>query len=496
MDAFITALQHIFAPEMLFIMLCGVAGGTAVGAIPGLTATMAVAIMTSFTFSMPADQAIILLIGVYYGGVYGGCISAILLHIPGTPSSIITTRDGYPMAKRGEGGKAIGIATFSSFAGGQIGMILLILGAPLISSVALRFSAPEYAALAVFGLSIVASLSEKSLARGLASATIGILICMVGTDPITGNTRFTFDSPDLTSGFQFVPVMIGLFGLSEILSQLSSRSHTFVPQKLTNILPGWPLIKRLCSTVVRSACIGTGIGTLPGTGGAIASFVAYDRAKNASKTPEAFGTGVPEGICAPEAANNACCSGALMPMLTLGIPGDAVTSILIGAFILHNIQPGPTLFIENPQVVYTIYIGGIMANCFMALIGFMAAGFFARLISFPHTVLLPVILVLCVVGSFAVGNSLFDVHVMLAFGLASYALTQLGLPMTPLVLGVVLGPILEENVRTTMIMAQGEISYVLTRPITMFFLAMTLFFTFWPAWKRHKTKRTPEHPIA
>ena len=423
------------------MILCGVAGGSAVGAIPGLTATMAVAIMTSFTFHMDSVSAIMVLLGVYFGGVYGGSISSVLLHIPGTPAAVMTARDGYPMAQRGEGGRAIGIATWASFTGGLFGVVLLITAAPLIAAFAQRFAAPEYFALSVFGLSIVASISDRSLSKGLVGALIGILICMVGTDPVTGNGRFIFDNPDLYSGFQFIPVMIGLFGLSEVFDQLSKRHQRFVPQKLTRILPDRALIKRLWGTIFRSSLIGVGIGALPGTGGAIASFVAYNQTRNSSDAPESFGTGRPEGIAASEAANNASCGGALMPMLTLGIPGDAITAILIGAFIMHNIQPGPMLFKTNPEVVYTIYIGAVVANCLMALVGFLAAGLFARLISFPMYVLLPVILLLCVIGSFAVNNNLFDAKVMLAFGVVGYTLSKLGVPLTPLVLGVVLAAV-------------------------------------------------------
>lgn len=489
MDAFFTACFDILDFKVLFALFCGVAGGIAVGSIPGLTATMAVAIMTSFTFHMDAVSAIMVLLGVYYGGIYGGSIAAVLLHIPGTPSAVMTARDGYPMSRRGEGGAGIGIATWSSFMGGMLGIVLLILCAPLISKFALRFSAPEYFALSVFGLSIVASISERSLARGLVGCLLGILICVVGTDPVTGMDRFTFGVSDLYSGFQFVPVMIGLFGFSEILEQLSSKSNTFVPQKLTKVFPSWKLIRRLMPTIFRGSLIGVGIGALPGTGGAIASFVAYNHARNRSKNPEEFGTGVPEGIAAPESANNASCGGALMPMLTLGVPGDAITAILIGAFILHNVQPGPMLFAMNPEVVYSVYVGSIIANCFMALIGFLAAGLFARLISFPYYILLPIILLLCMVGAFAVNNNIFDVYVMLAFGVVGFLLNKLGIPLTPLVLGVVLGPILEDNLRTTITMSHGEWSFFFSRPIAMFFIVITVLSIGFQQWKERKKTR-------
>lgn len=482
-DAFAVAQATVFRPGVLLVLFCGVCGGIAIGALPGLTATMAVALMTSFTFNMDAVSAITVLIGIYFGAIYGGSISAVLLNIPGTPSSIMTARDGYPMAQRGEGGRAIGIATWASFAGGIFGMILLIVCAPIISKFALRFSAPEKFALAVFGLSIVASISEKSLTRGLIAVLIGLMISMVGTDPMTGMGRFIFDVPDLFSGLQFIPVMIGLFGLSEVLDQLSSPTRAFVRQKMTQILPSWKLIKQLTATILRSSLIGVGIGALPGTGGAIASFVAYNSARNSSKEPEAFGHGKAEGIAASEAANNASCGGALMPMLTLGIPGDAITAILLGALIMHNVQPGPMLFISQPELIYSIYIAGILATVLMAAVGFSAAGLFARLISFPYYVLLPIILLLCIVGAFSVNNNLFDVYVMIAFGAIGYVLKKLDVPLTPLVLGVVLGPIAEENLRSTIIMSQGEFSFFFMRPIAMFFIVITILSLGLQKWK-------------
>ena len=475
MDSFFLAVSQTINPYALVMLMFGVIGGIVVGAIPGMTANMAVAIMTSLSFGMDSMVAIMLLIGVYFGSMYGGSISAILLHIPGTPSAVMTAKDGYPMGQRGEAGRAIGIATFASFSGGMISMVFLMLAAPILSKMALRFSAPEYFALACFGLSIVASLDSNSLARGVVSALLGVMLCMIGMDPITGIQRFTFGIPEFSDGIGFIPVMIGLFGMAEIFKQLASTSTGWVPQKLTGVLPSWVQIKQLASTIFRSALIGTGIGALPGAGGSIACFVAYDHIKKRSKHPEKFGTGIPEGIAAPESANNAVTGGALMPLLTLGVPGDSVTAIMLGAFILHKITPGAMLFVEQPHVVYGIYISGILANVFMAIVGFSSAGLFARLISFPKYVLLPVILLLCVVGSFAVHNSMFDVYVMLVFGLVGYILSKLDMPLTPLILGVVLGPILEENLRLTITMSNNNFFYYFcTRPIAMFFMLVTI----------------------
>jgi len=474
MDAFLLAAGEIFTFELMFLLFCGVFVGIIVGAIPGLTPTMAIAIMTSFTFHMQPVAAVMTLLGVYFGGIYGGSVSAILLNIPGTPSAVMTAADGYAMARKGKSAEALGIATWSSFLGGTLGMIVLIICAPVLTSVAIRFSAPEMFALAVFGLSLVTGLSGKSLFKGFLSAILGIIICMIGRDPVTGVLRFSLGLNDLTSGFSFVPLLIGLFGFAEVFNQVSQKKTIFISQTLTNVAIRLPMIKRLFPTILRSSAIGVFIGILPGAGSTIASFIAYDQERKRSPNPEEFGTGKPEGIAAPEAANNASCGGALMPMLTLGIPGDAITAILIGALALHNIQPGPLLFIEHPEIVYSFYIGGIVANFFMIIIGFVAAVFFARIINFPQYVLFPIIMLLCVVGAYSVNNSAFDVYTAIGFGVFAYTLTKFDVPLMPMVLGIVLGPILEENLRTMILMSLGDFSYYLNRPIALFIFLLTI----------------------
>ncbi|MFZ5753906.1 MAG: tripartite tricarboxylate transporter permease [Bacillota bacterium] len=493
MDPVLSAIQMVINPEILLLLLAGVAGGIAIGAIPGLTATMAVAILTSFTFGMSAIEAIMVLLGIYVGGVYGGSISAILLHIPGTPSAIMTARDGYPMAKQGLAGQAIGISTTASFLGGMISVVFLVLGAPIISRFALKFSAPEYFALAIFGLSIIANVSGKSLLKGLIAAALGILLSAIGMDPITGIQRFTFNEMNLQTGLNFVPLMIGLFGLSEILQQLRNvENHVEVRQEIKNVVPSFSLLKRLSKVIVRSSLIGTFIGALPGAGGTIASFAAYNDAKQTSQHPEKFGEGIPEGVAAPEAANNATVGGALMPLLTLGVPGDAITAILIGAFMIHSLQPGPMLFRNNPEIIYAIYLGTALANIFMLIVGLAGARLFARAISLPNNILIPLILLLCIVGSYAVSNNYFDIGVMILFGIIGYSLDNLDIPMAPMVLGIVLGPMAETNLRNALIMAQGQVSVLFLRPIAAFFWVITIAMLLWPKLKKRWQARSQE----
>jgi putative tricarboxylic transport membrane protein len=490
MDALLNAAQLVLVPKIILLILIGVTAGIAVGSMPGLTATMAVAILTSFTFGLDGISAIMILLGIYVGGVYGGSIAAILLHIPGTPSAIMTARDGYPMSKQGLAGQAIGISTVSSFLGGMISIVFLVLGAPLIARFALKFSAPEYFALAIFGLSIIANISGKSLLRGLIAAALGVLVSMVGMDPVTGIQRFTFGEMNLQTGLNFVPLMIGLFGLSEILDQLINREkRERVKQKIRKVVPSLDTFKKIYKVIIRSSLIGTLIGALPGSGGTIAAFAAYNDAKQCSDTPEKFGKGAPEGIAAPEAANNATVGGALMPLLTLGVPGDAITAILIGAFMMHSIQPGPLLFRTNPEIIYSIYIGVTLANIFMLIVGLTGARFFAKVISLPNNMLLPIIMVLCIVGSYAVSNNYFDIGVMIVFGLIGFILSKLEVPIAPMVLGIVLGPMAETNLRSALIMSQGQISIFFTRPIAIFFWVVTLFAILLPKLKNKKRKR-------
>ena len=487
MAANITMVLSTISFSTIILTFVGVVLGIVVGSIPGLTATMAVAVLTSFTFGMESSKAIAMLLGIFVGGVYGGSISAILMKIPGTSSAVMTALDGYPMAKRGEGGKAIGISTVSSFFGGIVSCIFLIIGCSAIAGLAAKFSYPEYFVIAVFGLCVISNVSSDSLLKGLLGAILGIFITTVGMDNLTGITRFTMGSRNLISGIGMVPALIGLFGVSEILNQLFNMKNGEVKQQeIGRTFPGWGVIKRIKFILIKSSIIGTLIGALPGAGGPIAAFVAYNSAKNGSKEPEKYGTGIPEGIAAPECANNATVGGALIPMLALGVPGDGVTAIIMGAFAIHGLRLGPMIFKETPDIVYSVYVYTIIANIFMLIVGLTAAKYFARLINTDKKILIPIILMACVVGSFASSNKVFDIYVMTFFGILGFLMDKVGISTSAFILGQVLGTLAEVNFRSALTLSKGSYK-IFFRPIPMVFWVLTIIMVVVP--KIRKTLR-------
>lgn len=386
----LSVLSSVFNLKIFFFIILGVFTGISIGALPGLTATMGVALMLPLTFGMDAMPGILLLIGVYVGAIYGGSISAILLRTPGTPAAAATILDGYEFSKRGESGRALGISTVSSFIGGVVSVIALWLISPQLAKLALRFSAPEFFLLAVFGLSIIASISGNSLAKGVLTGGLGISLAFVGIDGITGYPRFTFNNINLLSGISFIPVMIGLFAMSQAFTTIESIfTPDQVTQKVENVFPTKADWKVIFKHAPISGAIGTMIGIVPGAGAEIGAFVSYGQAKRMSKHPERFGTGIPEGIAAPEAGNNGVSGGALIPMLTMGVPGDAVAAILIGALTVQGLQPGPMLFAEHPVLVYSIFLGMFVANVAMLVLGLSSLRLFVKVLSVPKSILTP-----------------------------------------------------------------------------------------------------------
>ncbi|WP_028308731.1 tripartite tricarboxylate transporter permease [Desulfitibacter alkalitolerans] len=480
-EQFYHAVAMVFDPYALLVLAGGVLLGIIFGAIPGLTATMGVAILIPITFVMDASVGLVMLVGIYCGGIYGGAISAILVSIPGTPSGMMTTLDGYPMGQRGEAGKAIGIATYSSFIGGIVSAIVLILAAPQLAKMALSFGAAEYFMIAVFGLSIIASISSESIVKGLISGVLGMMMTIVGMDYVTSTPRFTFGVISLLSGFAFIPMMIGLFGMREFLTQVALRRYNFkVEQNVKNILPTWKEFKNLLPTNIRGGFLGSLIGALPGAGGPIASFLSYDFARRLSKKAENYGKGEPEGVAASESANNGVTGGALIPMLTLGVPGDGVTAVMLGAFMVHNLRPGPSLFVNHGDLVFAIYIGLILSCFFLLGFGMIGARFFAKILTLPMPVLLPFISVLTIVGAFAIRNSIFDIWVMLGFGVFGYILYMFKFPPMPMILGIVLGPIAESNLRRALLVSEGSWLIFIQRPISLVLLFLTILLVAYP----------------
>lgn len=465
-------------PWLLFLTAAGTFSGIYIGAIPGLSVTMATSILISFTFKWEVNEALALISGVFVGGVYGGSRTAILLNIPGAPSAIASALDGYPMARKGKAGEAIGLTTLMSVFGGFIGIIALALFAPLISDFALMFNSRDYLLLGLIGITLVGTLSGESFAKGAFAGALGVLISMVGLDPMTAEGRFTFGSVTLMGGIPYIAAMIGFFGVAEALVQLRQLDLPVVRQKIGRILPEWSSIKRHFWLALRSSGIGTVIGALPGTGGDIAALLAYDHAKRSTRNPETpFGEGATEGLVAPESANNAAVGGAHIPMLTLGIPGDAVTAVIIGALFIHGLKPGPLLLVETPHLFWFIVGSLTLANCFLLLFGLTGVRVFTRIVECPKAVMIPLIIVLSAVGTYAIQNNVAHVYWMLLFGVVGYFMKIYGFQVGPVILGVILGPMMDENYRRAMLGARGDISTFLwnfvSHPIT-FVLSVAL----------------------
>jgi putative tricarboxylic transport membrane protein len=457
-----TAGFRLFDVHAISFMVLGVLLGLVVGALPGLTATMGVSILVPLTYGLSMTAAIMMLLGVYCSANYAGSISATLVNIPGTPSAVMTTLDAYPMALKGEAGRAIGIATLSSSLGGLFSVVTLALFSPLIASIALKFNSFEMFLVAFWGISMMAYVSPGSTLKGFLSGFAGLIIATIGYDPVTAAPRFTFGESNLLSGVNFIAAMIGLFGVSEILLNIEKPGQNVRQEifKIEGSLRSFKEVIKLWAVVLRSSVAGVIVGAIPGAGGTIGSIVAYAQQKRFSKHPELMGKGAPEGIAAAEAANNACTGGAMTTLLSLGIPGDAVTAILIGAFILHGIQPGPFLFQKNFDLVSAIFIGMVFINILFLVFGMFGARYLARLLFIPRSILNTMILALSVVGTYAVEASMFDVIVMLVFSGLGYVMTKQEIPRAPMVLALILGPILEQNFRRWLSLADGQ--YVAT----------------------------------
>ncbi|MBE2895920.1 C4-dicarboxylate ABC transporter permease [Pasteurellaceae bacterium HPA106] len=466
-------------PMAIFLGLMGVCIGLVLGVLPGLTATMGVAILLPFTFGMDSVSALLMISGVFFGGIYGGSITAVLLNIPGTPAAAATALDGYQLTRKGKAGLALGFATIGSVIGGIVSVLMLVFLAPLLAKFALEFSAPENFALAIFGLSIIISISGKSLLKGLITGFIGLLIATIGLDPMTGYPRFTFGNQELMI-IPFIPVMIGLFAGSEAFKSISEpneveRNHIQIP----SVIPKLKEIKDQFLLMIRSGFIGSCIGSVPGAGADIAAFVSYNEAKRFSKHKAHFGTGRIEGVAAAEAGSNGCTGGAMLPMLSLGIPGDAVTAVMLGALTLQGLQPGPLLFKEHSGMVFTLFAG--MFICYIALlvIGLSTLKYLVKVLSMPKSYLIPIILCLCLVGTFAINNSVFDISIMLTAGIVGYVLRMRDFPVSPIVLAMIMGPMAESNFRRALALHNGSVEFLYTRPITatLFSIAMlTIFF--------------------
>ncbi len=484
MENLLAALAVVLEPYNISMIFFGTLIGILVGAMPGLSSIMGLSIMMPLTLSLKGSAGILMLLGIFCGAIYGGSITAILIKTPGTANSAATVLDGYPMATTmGQPGRALGISTMASTFGGLFSAVMLLWTAPLLSKFALKFGAAEYFSLAIFGLSMVTSISGKNVVKGMIGAVLGLMMATIGMNALTGSPRFTFGSVYLMGGIAMVPTLIALYAFSQGLSNIENGDapgQQKAETKLKRVLPSWADIKTTAPFILLSSVIGTIIGAVPGTGGDIASWVGYNEAKRWSKHPEKFGEGAPEGIAAPEAANNAISGGALIPLLTLGIPGDAGTAVMLSAMMMQGVVPGPMLFTEQTSTVYTIIAGLFFANICMCLLGYSAIRGFAKIGSVPNTYLTPIVFVFCVVGTYALNNNIWDIFMMMIFGVISYVLIKCDFPMPPIILGLILGNLAEKNLQRALIISNGSISVFFTRPISLVLLVISAVSLLWP----------------
>lgn len=460
-------------------LLCiwgGVLLGVILGSVPGLNSTMGTALLIPFTFAMSPINGLALLTSVYCGGTYGGSISAILFNVPGAPEASATVFDGYEMAKKGQAAQALGYAVMCSCLGGLFSVIVMILVSPLLASVALTFSQPEYFALAVTALTLIASLGGRGMKKAAISGIFGLLMATVGIDPMTGDPRFTFGGKALMGGINFIPAIIGAFAVSEVLSRAESeiKGSEVLSTRISTVLPRIKEILKMKWLILRSALIGTWIGILPGVGATTAAFVGYAEAVRWSKHPEKFGTGIPEGIAAPETANNAATGGAMVPLLTLGIPGSATTAVIIGGFLVHGLQPGPMLFMNQPKLMYSIFLAMLLANILMLFAGLGVAKVFSNFRRIRYSILGPCIFIFAAIGSYGIRNDPVDLWIMFFFGVVGYFMKKYNYPIAPMIIGLVLGNLTEISLRRGMRMLDYDLSAFLFRPIAGVILAIAV----------------------
>ncbi len=493
MDPLINGLISLADPYLLSLLLIATIGGVVIGALPGLNATTGAALLLPFTLTMEPVPAIATMTAIYCSATFAGAITAILINTPGTAASATTCLDGYPLARRGEAGRALGMAVVSSTFGGIFSVLCLMLAAPLLARAAYNFSPPEYFALTLFGLSMLASIGDGSALKNLIAGGLGILIAMIGVDNLTSVERFTFGSYELYEGIGFVPVMIGVFGISELLVQSQQLHVKREAIRMKSVeLPGRADYKKTWRTILRSSGIGTFIGILPAEGATVASMIGYNEAKRWSRNPEEFGKGAIEGVAGSEAANNAATGGAMVPTLALGIPGSATAAVILAGLMVHGLRPGPAMFTEQADFAYAIFWSMMLVNILFLIIGLRGAKIFARVTLIPVQVLWPSVFVFSIVGAYALDQSMFDVWVALGSGVIGYFMRRYGFSVVPLAIGLILGGMLEQRLGQSMVMLDEKWWLMFTRPLTLLFLVLTALALFGPAvWGRLVKRRAP-----
>jgi putative tricarboxylic transport membrane protein len=492
---FSVALQ----PNNLFYCFVGVFIGTLIGVLPGIGPVGAMSLLLPTTFKATPEAAIIMLAGIYYGAMYGGSTTSILVNIPGEAASVVTCLDGYQMARQGRAGPALGMAAFGSFIAGTLSILGLMLLAPPLSQFALRFGPPEYFTLMVLGLTILIYLAHGSMPKALLMASFGIVLGLIGLDSINARPRFTFDKMELLDGVGLVPIVMGLFGISEVLLNIERviRREVF-ETKIKGLFPtakDWLDSK---GALIRGSLIGFFLGILPGGGAVISSFISYAVEKRVSKHPERFGKGAIEGVAGPEAANNAATGGAFIPLMTLGIPPNVVMAMLLGAFMIHGVQPGPLMMKQSPGLFWGVIASMYIGNGMLLILNLPLIGMWVQVLKVPYKILFPLILLFCLIGVYSVSNAVFDIYIMIIFGIVGYLMKKFDYEGAPLVLAFVLGPLLENNLRKSLIMSQGDFSIFFTRPLSAVSLVLALFLLISPLipWMGKKRREIPKEEIS
>ncbi|WP_137918982.1 tripartite tricarboxylate transporter permease [Hydrogenophaga sp. 2FB] len=490
------SIARFSSPETIAYALLASLVGVVMGALPGLTATMSLALMTTLTLKLPPSQALLILICTYVGSIYGGSRSAILLNIPGTPASAASCLDGYALARQGMAGRAMGIATTGSVMGTLIGMFFLATLTPVLGGLALKFGAYEFFWLALFGVIIAGTLTGDDPLKGWIAGIAGLFVATIGQEPQYGYERFAFGVRDLAGGLQLVPALVGAFGFAELLTAMRERQAPVKISPFDTVIPKVRDVLQYWRTILRSGLIGTGVGIVPGVGEDVAAWSSYAAAKRASKEKEKFGKGSIEGLMAAETGDNACVPGAVIPVLTLAIPGSAPAAVLMAAMIIHGVKPGPLIMVENPSFVYDVVAMMLFATIGILIFGLVLTKALVQVLRVPQHLIVPIVFVLCAVGSFAIAGRLFDVYVMLAFGLIGFFLRHYGYPMAPLVLGIVLGDLMEKNLRRALILSDGDLSPFFTRPIAGTVAALIFGTIAWKLWSLYVRRRTTPRAVA
>ena len=480
-------------PTNLFFAFVGVLAGQIIGALPGIGSVVGVSLLLPLTFGMDPTSAIIMLAGIYYGSQYGGTITSVLINMPGEAATVVTTLDGYQMAKQGRAAKALGIATIGSFIAGTIGVVVVTVLSPTLASFALRFGPPEYFALILLGFTALSAVAGSSLARGLTSVTLGLLISTIGLDIMSGRPRFTFGEDWLLGGFSFIVVAIGIFGIGEALDgMMTPGGHPIIRTSLgwKDSLPSAAEWVRSRGAIARGTIVGLLVGVLPGAGSTLASFIAYSVEHSASKYPEEFGHGAIEGVAAPESANNSASAAAMIPLLTLGVPGSGTTAVLLGGFLLWGLRPGPLLFTQHPEFAWGLIASMYIGNVMLVLLNFFANPLFATMLWIPYTIQVAFVVLFAIIGAYSLSNNPLDVVVMIAFGILGFAMKRLDFSAAGLILGLVLGPLAEKSLRQSLTLSRGDWSIFFTRPVAGVLMVLALSALLWPLVRKALVRRS------